>query len=59
MKEDFLRTFANVPLGLRREIIYVDQEYGTMSWLVLNLEVKQGTEVAQRALTFLKAAGII
>lgn len=59
MKEDFYRTFANIPLGLRKDIIYVDKEYGAMTWLVLKLEVDANTAVSEKALKFLKGTDII
>lgn len=59
MKERFLNTFANIPLNIRKTIIYVDDDYGAMTWLVLWLEVKADTEVARKALEFLSATEII
>jgi len=58
-KEAFDKVFANIPLSERRMPIYVDQEYGPMSWYVVNLEVLAMTIVGIRALEFLKKNNII
>lgn len=59
MKEDFQKTFINVPLAERKMPIYVDEEYGPISWLVLALEVEHETELSKKALDFLKRENII
>ena len=59
LKTRFLKVFANIPLGLRNDIIYVNEKYGTMSWFVVWLEVKADTEVAQEVLAFLAKEEII
>jgi len=59
MKENFLKMFANLPLPLRNEIIYVDKQYGPMTWNVVRLEVMQNTDIGLAALEFLSAAQII
>ena len=58
-KRDFEKVFSNVPLNERRMPIYVHQEFGPMSWLVLKLEVDFDTEIAIKALKFLKETKII
>lgn len=55
----FLKTFANVPLGMRTDIIYTTDKYGPMSWYVVWTEVKADTEIAKEILAFLKAENII
>ena len=59
LKTTFNKIYANLPLGLRNEIIYVDPKYGPCTWNVLWLEVSQDTSVAAVALGFLKAMKII
>ena len=61
MKDDelFLKVFANLPIPLRSEVIYIDPQYGTMSWNVVYIEVKAGTEVGSRAIKTLKEMKII
>ena len=58
-KTDFNRIFANLPLGIRNEIIYVDEKYGAMTWQVVRLEVEARTKVAVKILEFLKRLKII
>ena len=53
MKERFFAIFANLPLSERKNPIYVDREYGPMSWLVVNLEVRADTELGKKALEVL------
>lgn len=58
-EDRFYQAFANIPLSERKNPIYVDKEYGAMSWLVLKIEVENDTKVADRALEFLSKTGII
>lgn len=51
--------FANLPVGLRREIIYISKEHGPMTYNVLYLEVKQDTELAKIALDELEQMDLI
>lgn len=53
-EELFFKTFANVPIPERSNPIYVDSQYGAMSWYVVNLEVRAGSEVGLRAIKFMK-----
>lgn len=55
----FLKTYANVPVGMRTDIIYATEKYGPMTWRVVWLEVKADTELAKEILAFLKAENII
>ncbi len=63
MKERFLKTYANLPLGLRCEIIYVltDGKYKDepMTWNACWLEIKNNTEVGKKILTGLDELGFI
>ncbi len=59
MKENFYKTFANLPISERRNPIYVDQKYGAMSWFVVWLEVKGDTEIGIQALESLTKNNLI
>jgi len=59
MKERFLKIYANLPIPLRSEVIYVDKEYGACSWNVVLLEVKADTEIGKTALKQLEKMKII
>ena len=52
-KEEFKKMFSNIPLAERSNPIYVDKEYGSMSWNVVNIEVDNDTPVGLRALKFM------
>ena len=48
MNEDFKKVYANVPIPERAMPIYVDKEYGVMSWNVVHIEVCGNTELGRR-----------
>lgn len=50
MKPEFLRVYANIPIPLRKEIIYVDDKSGPISWEVAYLEVENETELGKQIL---------
>lgn len=52
LKARFLRTFANLPLGLRNEIAVV-VENDSLSWNALKIEVENNTSVGQKGLEIL------
>lgn len=52
-KEEFAEMFANIPLGERRNVIYVDDKWGAMSWYVVKIESDQETEVGIKAREFI------
>ncbi len=52
MKSKFLKVYANLPVGVRSEIIAViDNE--PMTWNVCWLEVKQNTKLSKKILEYL------
>jgi hypothetical protein len=59
MKKDFLRIYGNLPIPERSMPIYVDKEFGIMSWNVVNLEVRGDTDLGKRALEILRKLEII
>lgn len=59
MKEKFKKIYANLPLGLRNEIIYIDDEYGPMTWNVVYLEILAETPIGKEAFNWLKKMKII
>lgn len=58
-KSDFLRVYSNIPLPLRKEIIYVENETGPLSWDVVFIEVENETALGAKILDKLKAMEII
>lgn len=61
-REKFLRTFANVPLNLRAEIILVLEENNIkqpITWEVAYLEIKNNTERSKKILEKLEELKLI
>jgi len=59
LREDFLRIYANLPLGVRKEIICVLDDWGPMTWNVCYLEIKEKTKVGYKILKYLERLKII
>lgn len=57
-REKFLKAFANLPLGARKEIILVLEE-GPITWEVAYLEVKNNTAKGKIILEKLNALKLI
>lgn len=49
-KMRFYRTFPNIPINFRREVIYVSNTWGPVTWQVIWLEVNADTAFAHEAL---------
>lgn len=60
LKQRFLRVYATLPLGVRREIVVVlDPPVGPMSWEAANIEIENDTPTAQIILEKLERLRII
>lgn len=60
LRERFLKTYANVPLALRGEIILtLGEDDKPITWDVAYLEVKSQTEIAKKILEKLEGLQII
>jgi len=57
-KEKFLKIYANLPLGVRKEIILTLDDK-TISWDVVFIEVNSDTEISKVILEKLEKLGII
>ena len=49
-REKFLKIYANLPLGVRQEIILVLEEKGPITWDVAFIEVDNDTELSKTIL---------
>ena len=49
-REKFLKIYANLPLGVRQEIILVLKEKGPITWDVAFIEVDNDTELSKTIL---------
>ena len=57
-KSQFLKTYANLPLPSRQEIVVViDGE--PLTWNVIRLEIENDTEKGSKALEILEGLGIL
>jgi len=68
LKTTFLKIYANIPIRLRTDIIYVTQKKATkvgvpegepMTWNACWLEVRNNTEIGNQILDTLRALEII
>lgn len=59
LRAQFLKVYASLPLGVRKEIICVLDDWGSISWFVAYLEVKENTEVSLKILETLRRLEII
>lgn len=58
LKSIFFRTYANLPLGVRDEIVaVVDNE--PVTWKVAKLEIEQDTEKGKQVIEMLFKLGIL
>lgn len=57
-REDFFKTYANLPLNLRDEIVLVIDD-GPITWRVAYLEISGGTEKGKEILEKLEALDLI
>lgn len=58
-KENFLKIYANLPLGIRQEIILVLEDGRPITWDVAFIEVKEETELSKTILEKLEKLEII
>ena len=58
-KEQFLKVYANLPLGVRKEIILVLDNHGPITWDVAYIEVTNDTALSKTILTKLQELEII
>jgi len=59
LKEDFLKTYVNIPINLRDNTILVLDDGRPISWDVAYFEVKNDTELSQEILASLKELELI
>lgn len=58
-KENFLKIYANLPLGIRQEIILVLEDGRPITWDVAFIEVKEDTLLSKTILEKLEKLEII
>ena len=58
-REKFLKIYANLPLGVRQEIILVLDDRGPITWDVAFIEVDNDTELSKIILEKLERLGFI
>jgi hypothetical protein len=55
----FMKVYANLPLGLRNDIVIVIDEVGPITWNAAYIEVANGTDMGNRILKRLEELEII
>ncbi len=58
-KEKFLKIYANLPLGIRKEIILVLDDDRPITWDVAFIEIKENTSLSEIILEKLEKLEII
>lgn len=58
-KERFLKIYANLPIGLRADIVYVLPRKGPITWNAIYLEVSNDTELGNMIMQKLDELKII
>lgn len=58
-REKFLKIYANLPIGVRGEIIATIENIGPVTWNSAYIEVEAGTELGKKLLTELDEMEII
>jgi len=58
-RERFLRIYANLPIGVRNEIILSLKDKGPITWLVAYVEINNHTELGEKILNSLEELKII
>jgi hypothetical protein len=59
LKEDFIKTYSNIPLSLRDDIILVTKESGPITWNVAFFEIRNNGALSDEILKGLKELGLI
>lgn len=59
LRVQFLKIYASLPLGVRKDIICVLDDWGPLSWFVAYLEIKEETKVGWEILDYLKKLNLI
>ena len=59
LKTTFLNIYANLPLTVRQEIIYIDEEQRPGTWNVVWVEVSNNTAAGKKMLEYLHKLQII
>ncbi|OGH29680.1 MAG: hypothetical protein A3H50_02975 [Candidatus Levybacteria bacterium RIFCSPLOWO2_02_FULL_37_10] len=58
-REKFLKVYANLPIPVRDEVVFIDKDKKPMSWNVCYIEVINNTELGDTILKYLESLGII
>lgn len=59
LREKFFKTFSNIPINLRDDIILVLKNEGTVTWKVAYFEIKNKTEAGDKILKELEELDLI
>ncbi len=59
LKEKFLKIYANLPLGIREEIVVVLDDKGPLTWNAAYLEIVNNTPLSEKILNQLDELEVI
>jgi hypothetical protein len=59
LRASFYRVFSNVPLGLRTDIVIVEEKLGPMSWNAVWVEVLAKSPLSEKLLKKMRELEII
>lgn len=59
LREDFFKTYANIPMNLRDDIILVLKDQRPITWDVAYFEIKNKTNLSEEILQSLSALDLI
>jgi len=59
LRESFLKTYANIPINLREDIVLMLDKLGPVSWNAAYLEIERKSEISEIILEELKSLDLI
>ncbi len=59
LRAKFLRTYANIPMGIRNDICGVHSDKGPFTWNVAYIEIEQKTPLGDWMLSYLRGLSLI
>lgn len=58
-REKFIKMYANLPIPVRNEIIYIDENKNPVTWNVAYIEVNQNTPLGIAILKHLESLNVL
>ena len=58
-REKFIKMYANLPIPVRNEIIYIDEDKKPVTWNVAYIEINQSTPLGNAILKHLESLKVL